>query len=219
MINETDLRIYAAMAEEQGLNPQSFTVPTIIEKTARGERMYDLFSRLMEDRIILLTGQVNDFMATVVVGQLLFLQKENKNQDVHVYINSPGGSVTAGLAIYDTMQFVACDVSTVCLGLAASMGAILLGGGTKGKRFSLPHSRIMIHQPSGGTGGTAADIERQAKEIMVLKESLYSILAKHTGQTKEKILYDSDRDFYMSADEAKAYGLIDDVIVSLKKTS
>lgn len=219
MFDQHMMREYGAQAEAQGFDPQAFTIPTIVEKTARGERAYDLFSRLMEDRIILLTGPVTDFMSTICVGQLLFLQKEDKNSDINIYINSPGGSVNAGLAMYDTMQFVSCDVSTCCVGLAASMGAVLLAGGTKGKRFSLPHSRIMIHQPSGGAGGTAADMERTMKEILTLKDSLYEILASHTGQPKEKVLQDSDRDLWMSSQEAKDYGVIDDVIVTLKKTT
>ena len=217
MFDRDMMREYGKMADRRGFDPQAFTIPTIVERTARGERAYDLFSRLMEDRIILLTGPVNDFMSTICVGQLLFLQKEDKNSDISIYINSPGGSVTAGLAMYDTMQFIAPDVSTVCVGLAASMGAVLLAGGTKGKRFSLPHSRIMIHQPSGGAGGTAADMERVMKEILVLKENLYQILATHTGQSVDKILEDSDRDFWMSGSEAKEYGVIDDVIQTLKK--
>ncbi len=218
MLHTDDIRNYGRRLEEQGISPQSFTIPTVIEKTAGRERMYDLLSRLMEDRIILLTGEVEDFMATVCVGQLLFLQHQSKERDIHVYINSPGGSVTSGLAMYDVIQFVACPVSTICVGQAASMGAILLCGGSEGKRYSLPHSRIMIHQPSGGAGGTASDMERTMKEIMVLKDNLYTILAKHTGKKVDQILADSDRDFYLSAQEAKDYGIIDDVITTLKKT-
>lgn len=186
--------------------------PYVIEKTGRGERAYDIYSRLLEDRIIFLGSSINDFVANAVVAQLLFLQKENKKQDIHMYINSPGGSVTAGLAIYDTMQFVECPISTWCIGQAASMGAVLLAAGTKGKRYSLPHSRIMIHQPWGGARGTAEDIHIQAREIKTLKKTLTAVLARHTGQTAERIDADGDRDHFMSGAEAKAYGLVDEVI-------
>ena len=186
--------------------------PYVIEKTGRGERAYDIYSRLLEDRIIFLGSSINDFVANAVVAQLLFLQKENKKQDIHMYINSPGGSVTAGLAIYDTMQFVECPISTWCIGQAASMGAVLLAAGTKGKRYSLPHSRIMIHQPWGGARGTAEDIHIQAREIKTLKKSLTAVLARHTGQPPERIDADGDRDHFMSGAEAKAYGLVDEVI-------
>jgi len=186
--------------------------PYVIEKTGRGERAYDIYSRLLEDRIIFLGSSINDFVANAVVAQLLFLQKENKKQDIHMYINSPGGSVTAGLAIYDTMRFVECPISTWCIGQASSMGAILLAAGTKGKRFSLPHARVMIHQPWGGARGTAEDIHIQAKEIKVLKKTLVDILVRHTGQSAARIEADSDRDHFMSGADAKAYGLVDEVI-------
>jgi ATP-dependent Clp protease protease subunit len=186
--------------------------PYVIEKTGRGERAYDIYSRLLEDRIIFLGSSINDYVANAVVAQLLFLQKENKKQDIHMYINSPGGSVTAGLAIYDTMRFVECPISTWCIGQASSMGAILLAAGTKGKRFSLPHARVMIHQPWGGARGTAEDIHIQAKEIKVLKKTLVEILVRHTGQTAARIEADSDRDHFMSGADAKAYGLVDEVI-------
>jgi ATP-dependent Clp protease, protease subunit len=186
--------------------------PYVIEKTGRGERAYDIYSRLLEDRIVFIGSSVNDFVANSVVAQLLFLQKENKKQDVHMYINSPGGSVTSGLAIYDTMQFVECPISTWCIGQASSMGAVLLAAGTKGKRFSLPHARVMIHQPWGGARGTAEDIHIQAREIKTLKKVLVDILARHTGKPPEKIEADSDRDYFMSGYEAKEYGLVDEVI-------
>ena len=186
--------------------------PYVIEKTGRGERAYDIYSRLLEDRIIFLGTSINGFVANAVVAQLLFLQKENKKQDIHMYINSPGGEVTAGLAIYDTMRFVECPISTWCIGQASSMGAILLAAGTKGKRYSLPHSRVMIHQPWGGARGTAEDIAIQAREIKTLKKSLVDILVRHTGQTAGRIEADCDRDHFMSGEEAKAYGLVDEVV-------
>jgi ATP-dependent Clp protease protease subunit len=186
--------------------------PYVIEKTGRGERAYDIYSRLLEDRIVFIGSSVNDYVANSVVAQLLFLQKENKKQDVHMYINSPGGSVTSGLAIYDTMQFVECPISTWCIGQASSMGAVLLAAGTKGKRFSLPHARVMIHQPWGGARGTAEDIHIQAREIKTLKKVLVDILARHTGKAPDKIEADSDRDYFMSGYEAKEYGLVDEVI-------
>jgi len=224
MFDRSDLRMYSETLEKRdGVTPDSlrgmfdFVIPQIIEKTARGERMYDLFSRLMEDRIVMITGGIGDQLASVVTGQLLFLQKENKNLAINVYVNSPGGDVTAGLAIYDTMQFVAPEVSTVCIGRAASMGAVLLAGGAKGKRYSLPHSRIMIHQPWGGIGGTAADIERQAEEALTLKKMLNEIIVAHTGRSLADVEKDTDRDKNMSPQEAKEYGLIDDVITTLKK--
>lgn len=188
-------------------------VPMVIEQTSRGERAYDIYSRLLKDRIIFIGTPVDDTVANLVIAQMLFLQMEDVTKDISVYINSPGGSVTAGLAIYDTMQFVKCDVATYCVGQAASMGALLLAAGRKGKRYCLPNSRIMIHQPWGGVQGQAADISIQAKEILRLREMLEMILAKHTGQPLEKIKKDSDRDYFMSADEAKVYGLIDEVIV------
>lgn len=191
---------------------KNWIIPTVIEKTGRGERAYDIYSRLLEDRIIFLQGEINDQQANVVIAQMLFLMKENRNQSIDVYINSPGGSVTAGLAIYDTMQFVTCDVCTYCIGQAASMGAVLLAAGTAGKRFSLPHSRIMLHQPWGGAQGTASDISIQAKEILRLKDKLNEILARHTKKPVTDVSKDTDRDFFMSAEEAKQYGLVDDVL-------
>jgi ATP-dependent Clp protease protease subunit len=193
-------------------------IPFVIEKTGRGERQYDIYSRLLEDRIVFIGTPIDDTVANLVIAQLLFLQKENKNQDINLYINSPGGSVTSGLAIYDTMQFVQCDLATYCIGHAASMGALLLAAGTKGKRHALPHSRIMIHQPWGGIQGTAEDISIQAEEILRLKKNLNNILAKHTGQEVKRIEKDADRDYFMSADEAKAYGVVDEVVESLKTT-
>ncbi len=193
-------------------------IPFVIEKTGQGERSWDIYSRLLKERIIFIGDEISDSNANVIVAQLLYLQFENKNQDISLYINSPGGSVTAGLAIYDTMQFVTCNIATYCLGQAASMGAVLLAAGTKGKRYALPHARIMIHQPWGGTRGTTADIEIQAGEIKRLKGVLNRVLAHHTGQTVEKIERDSDRDFFMSGEEAKAYGLVDEVILSTEKS-
>ncbi len=193
-------------------------IPFVIEKTSRGERSYDIYSRLLKERIIFIGSEVRDELADVVIAQLLFLQYENKNQDIHVYVNSPGGSVTAGLAIYDAMQFVQCPVATYCVGQAASMGAILLCAGTKGKRFALPNSRIMIHQPWGGAQGSASDMERQVSEIVRLKEILYEILCKHTGKDRDTIVRDADRDFFMSAMQAKEYGLVDEVVAKTIKT-
>jgi ATP-dependent Clp protease protease subunit len=187
-------------------------VPIVVEQTARGERSYDIYSRLLKERVIFVVGQVEDYMANLVVAQLLFLESDNPDKDIAVYINSPGGSVSAGLAIYDTMQFVKPDVSTICVGLAASMGALLLGGGANGKRFSLPNSKIMIHQPSGGFQGQASDIDIHARDVMETKERLNRILAHHTGQTVERVKADSDRDNFMSPEAAKAYGLIDRVL-------
>jgi ATP-dependent Clp protease protease subunit len=194
-------------------------IPTVIERTGRGERAYDIFSRLLKDRIIFIGSTIDDIEANLVVAQMLFLQNENRNADISLYVNSLGGSVTAGLAIYDTIQFVQCDVETYCIGQAASMAAILLASGTKGKRFVLPHSRVMLHQPWGGTQGTAADISIQAEEMLRLKSELNRILAKHTGQPLDRIETDTDRDFYMSADEACKYGLIDEVVTTLKINS
>ena len=191
-------------------------IPFVIEKTGRGERQYDIYSRLLEDRIVFIGTAIDDTVANVVIAQLLFLQKENKNQDVNMFLNTPGGSVTAGLAIYDTMQFVQCPVATYCIGQAASMGALLLAAGTKNKRHALPHSRIMIHQPWGGVQGTAADISIQAEEILRLKTTLSEILAQHCGKTPEQVSEDSDRDFFMGAEEAKEYGLIDEIVESSK---
>jgi ATP-dependent Clp protease protease subunit len=187
-------------------------VPMVIETSGRGERAYDIYSRLLRERVIFLVGPVNDQTANVVVAQLLFLESENPDKDISLYINSPGGSVSAGLSIFDTMQFIKPDVSTLCMGIAASMGAFLMAAGAKGKRFALPNSRVMIHQPSGGAQGQASDIEIQAREILKLRESLNTILAERTGQSLEKIRLDSERDFFMSADEARDYGLIDQVI-------
>ena len=187
-------------------------VPYVIEQTSRGERNYDIYSRLLKDRIIFLGEEVNETTASLVVAQLLFLESEDPGKDIQLYINSPGGMVTAGLAIYDTMQYIKCDVSTICIGLAASMGAFLLAGGAKGKRFALPNAEIMIHQPSGGAKGQATEIEIAAENILKTKKKLNEILAANTGQTVEKIAEDTERDNFMSAEEAKAYGLIDDVI-------
>ena len=187
-------------------------VPMVIETSGRGERAYDIYSRLLRERVIFLVGPVNDQTANVVVAQLLFLESENPDKDISLYINSPGGSVSAGLSIFDTMQFIKPDVSTLCMGIAASMGAFLMAAGAKGKRFALPNSRVMIHQPSGGAQGQATDIEIQAREILKLRESLNTILAERTGQPLEKIRLDSERDFFMSAAEAKDYGLIDTVL-------
>jgi ATP-dependent Clp protease protease subunit len=187
-------------------------VPMVVEQTSRGERAYDIYSRLLKERVVFLVGPIDDFMANVVVAQLLFLESENPDKDIHLYINSPGGSVTAGLAIYDTMQFLKPAVSTMCIGQAASMGAFLLAAGEPGKRFALPNARIMIHQPSGGARGQATDIEIQAREILYLRERLNAALARHTGQPIEKIARDVERDFFMSADEAREYGLVDSVL-------
>ena len=187
-------------------------VPIVVEQSSRGERSYDIYSRLLKERVIFMVGQVEDHMANLIVAQLLFLESENPDKDVHLYINSPGGSVTAGMAIYDTMQFIKPDVSTLCVGQAASMGAFLLAGGAKGKRFALPNSRMMIHQPLGGYSGQASDIDIHAKEILKIREKLNSKLAHHTGQTIKQIAKDTDRDRFMDAAEAKSYGLIDDVL-------
>lgn len=187
-------------------------VPMVIEQTARGERSFDIYSRLLKERVIFLVGPVEDYMANLVVAQLLFLEAENPDKDIHLYINSPGGSVTAGMSIYDTMQFIKPDVSTMCIGQACSMGAFLLNAGAKGKRFCLPNSRVMIHQPSGGAQGQASDIHIQAQEILKMRSRLNELMAFHSGQPIEKIELDTERDNFMSADQAKAYGLIDDVI-------
>jgi len=189
-------------------------VPMVIEQTARGyERAYDIYSRLLKDRILFIGTPIDDYVANLVIAQMLFLQMEEKDKDINIYINSPGGSVTAGLAIYDTIQFLKCDVATYCVGQAASMGALLLSAGTKGKRFVLPNARVMIHQPWGGVQGAAADISIQAKEILKLRDRINEILAHHTGQHLDKIQKDTDRDYFMSAQEAKDYGLIDEVIL------
>jgi len=202
----------ASALETQGLG----LVPMVVETSGRGERAYDIYSRLLKERVVFLVGEVNDQTANLVVAQLLFLESENPDKDISLYINSPGGSVSAGLAIYDTLQFIKPDVSTLCMGLAASMGAFLLSAGTKGKRFALPNVRVMIHQPLGGARGQASDIEIQAREILYLKERLNNLLAEHTGQPVENISRDTDRDNFMSAEDAKAYGLIDQVL--LKRT-
>ena len=193
--------------------PQASLTPYVIEDTGRGERSMDIYSRLLKDRIIFIGTDITDQVANVVVAQLLFLRMEDSKKDVHIYINSLGGYITAGLAIYDTLQWMGCNINTYCIGQASSMGALLLTAGTKGKRFALPNSRVMIHQPSGGVGGTSSDIALQAKEILILKKRLHEIMAAHTGQTIEKIAADSERDYYMSATEAKEYGLIDEVVV------
>ncbi len=186
-------------------------IPMVVEQTARGERSYDIYSRLLKERIIFVVGPIDDGIANLVVAQMLYLESENADKDVQLYINSPGGSVTAGLAIYDTMQFLNCDVSTLCVGQAASMGAFLLAGGAKGKRYCLPNSRVMIHQPSGGSQGQASDIEIQAREILFLRERMNEIMALHTGKTKEQVAKDTERDNFMTAQEAVEYGIIDQV--------
>ena len=187
-------------------------VPVVVEQTSRGERSYDIYSRLLKDRVIFLTGAIEDHMANLIVAQMLFLESENPDKDIHLYINSPGGSVTAGLSIYDTMKFIKPDVSTMCIGQAASMGAFLLAGGTKGKRMALPHSRVMIHQPSGGAQGQASDIEIQANEIIELRSKLNKLLADNTGKDQDVISRDTERDRFMGAEEAREYGLVDKVI-------
>jgi ATP-dependent Clp protease protease subunit len=193
---------------ERGLN----LVPIVVEQTARGERAYDIYSRLLKERVVFIVGPVDDYMANIVVAQMLFLESENPEKDVALYINSPGGIVSSGLAIYDTMQFIKPDVSTICIGQAASMGAVLLAGGTRGKRYCLPHARVMIHQPAGGFQGQAADMEIQAKEMLETRDRLNKILAKHTGQSVERIKQDTDRDRFMDWQEAVRYGLIDKVL-------
>ena len=187
-------------------------VPMVVEQTARGERAYDIYSRLLKERVIFVVGPVEDYMANLIVAQLLFLESENPEKDIALYINSPGGSVSAGLAIYDTMQFIKPDVSTICVGLAASMGAVLLAGGAAHKRYSLPNSKIMIHQPSAGFQGQASDIDIHAREVMETKDRLNRLLAKHTGQTVERVKLDSDRDNFMSAEQARAYGIVDSML-------
>jgi ATP-dependent Clp protease protease subunit len=208
--------MYKQTNMNQAMEPQAAggLVPIVIEQTARGERSFDIYSRLLKERVIFLVGQVEDYMANLVVAQLLFLESENPDKDIHLYINSPGGSVTAGMSIYDTMQFIKPDVSTMCIGQAASMGALLLTGGAKGKRFCLPHSRMMIHQPLGGFQGQASDIDIHAREILAIRERLNRILANHTGQPIEKIQVDTDRDNFLSANDAVNYGLIDKVLTS-----
>jgi ATP-dependent Clp protease protease subunit len=198
------------------MNAENFLVPMVVEQTGRGERGYDIYSRLLVDRIIFLGTPVDDMVSNLIIAQLLFLQMTDPKKDIHLYINSPGGSVTAGLAIYDTMQFLTCDVNTYCIGQAASMGAVLLAAGTKGKRYGLPNARIMIHQPWGGAQGTATDISIQAKEILRLKDRLNEILARHTGKKVDEIANSTDRDNFMSSEEAKAFGLVDQVVASRK---
>ncbi len=192
----------------------SYLVPMVIETTGKGERAYDIYSRLLKDRIVFIGTPIDDVIANLIIAQILFLNMEEPGKDINIYINSPGGSVTAGLAIYDTMRFVKCDVATYCLGQAASMGALLLAAGTKGKRYALPNARVMIHQPWGGTQGTASDIHIQAKEILKLKEQLNKILVEHSGQPLDRIEKDTDRDYFMSAEEAKNYGIVDSVITT-----
>jgi len=194
-------------------------IPMVVEQTSRGERSYDIYSRLLKERVIFIVGPIEDYMANIVVAQLLFLESENPDKDISIYINSPGGSVTAGLAIYDTMQFIKSDISTLCIGQAASMGAVLLAAGTKGKRYSLPHSRVMIHQPLGGYQGQATDIDIHAKEILKIREQLNQLLASHTGQDIETINKDTERDNFMGAETAAEYGLIDEVLQTRKISS
>ena len=203
--------------KEEAMIRNNYYVPYVIEQTGHGERQYDIYSRLLKDRIIMLGTQVNDAVANTIVAQFLFLQSEDPKKDIDFYINSPGGSVTAGLAIYDTMQMLSCDVRTYCIGQAASMAAVLLSAGSAGKRFSLPNSRIMIHQPSGGFEGTAADIDIQAKEILHIRKVLYDILAKHTGKNAEEIQRDSERDFFMTAEAAKKYNVVDEICLPANK--
>ena len=203
------------MAKEN-LNTFNQLVPMVVEQTPRGERAYDIYSRLLKERVIFLTGPVEDYGANLIVAQMLYLEAENPDKDIHLYINSPGGSVTEGLSIYDTMQFVSPDVATICTGIAASMGAVLLCAGKSGKRSALPHARVMIHQPIGGAQGQASDIEITARQILKLKDELYQIISKHSGQDIKKVTNDSDRDYWMKASEAKSYGMVDEV---LKKSS
>lgn len=191
---------------------KSHLIPYVIEQSSRGERSYDIFSRLLKDRIIFLGTAIDDDVSSIVIAQLLFLQSEDPNKDIHMYINSPGGSVSAGMAIYDTMQYIKPDVSTMCVGMAASMGQVLLTAGAKGKRYALPHSRVMMHQPLGGTQGQASDIEIYTREMIKIRETLYSVISKHTGQTVEKIMKDADRDNWMSSQDALNYGIIDKIL-------
>ena len=203
---------YKFMKKSKNIEPQNYLIPTVVEKSGMGERAYDIYSRLLKERIIFLGSPINDSVANTVIAQMLFLDSEDSKKDIKLYINSPGGSVTAGLAIYDTMQFVKSDVSTICVGIAASMGAVLLGSGAKGKRLILPNSEVMIHQVMGGAEGQATDIKIRAEHILKIKDKLNDILAKHTNQPIAKIEKDSDRDFFMSADEAVKYGLVDKII-------
>ena len=200
------------MSENNLENKALGLIPMVVEQTSRGERSYDIYSRLLKERVIFVVGAIEDHMANLIVAQLLFLESENPEKDIHLYINSPGGVVTAGMGIYDTMQFIKPDVSTLCIGQAASMGAVLLAGGAEGKRFALPHSRVMIHQPLGGYQGQATDIEIHAKEILKIREELNKVLARHSGQTLKKIAKDTERDNFMTAAEAQKYGLIDEVL-------
>ena len=202
---------------ETSHTPHNMLIPMVIEQTGRGERSYDIYSRLLKDRIIFIGTAIDDHVANLVIAQMLFLQMEDPKKDINIYINSPGGSVTAGLAIYDTMQFVTCDVTTYCLGMAASMGAVLLAAGTHGKRFALPNSDIMIHQVSGGAQGTASDVERTVEYMFKLKKRLIKIIAQHTGKDEESVKHDSDRDYYMTSFEARDYGLVDQVVQSRKE--
>jgi len=200
------------MSDNSALNTQAALVPMVVEQTSRGERSYDIYSRLLKERVIFIVGQIEDHMANLIVAQLLFLESENPEKDIHLYINSPGGVVTAGMAIYDTMQFIKPKVSTLCIGQAASMGAVLLAGGEAGMRYALPHSRVMIHQPLGGFQGQASDIDIHAKEILKIREELNRVLSKHSGQPMKTISKDTDRDNFMDAEAAKAYGMIDEVL-------
>lgn len=204
-INQFDYPLFKAYMK-------SHLIPYVIEQSSRGERSYDIFSRLLKDRIIFLGSAIDDDVSSIVIAQLLFLQSEDPNKDIHMYINSPGGSVSAGMAIYDTMQYIKPDVSTMCVGMAASMGQVLLTAGAKGKRYALPHSRVMMHQPLGGTQGQASDIEIYTREMIKIRETLYSVISKHTGQTAEKIMKDADRDNWMSSEEALNYGIIDKIL-------
>ena len=205
--------------KEENISPVNQLVPMVVEQTPRGERAYDIYSRLLKERVIFLTGPVEDYGANLIVAQMLYLEAENPDKDIHLYINSPGGSVTAGLSIYDTMQFIAPEVSTLCIGQAASMGSLLLAGGEKGKRFALTNSRIMIHQPLGGFQGQASDFEIHAKEMLLVKQKVNEILAKHTGKTLKKVEQDTDRDNFLNAKEAKAYGIIDEILESRPTTN
>ncbi len=204
----TDIKEQGGGSDIKGLN----LVPMVVEQTARGERAYDIYSRLLKERVVFVVGTIEDYMANLVVAQLLFLEAENPDKDIHLYINSPGGQVTAGLAIYDTMQFIQPDVSTICVGQAASMGALLLAGGARGKRYCLPHSRMMIHQPLGGFQGQATDIDIHAKEILQIRDRLNQVLAKHTGQSVEQIALDTDRDKFLAGEDAVEYGLVDSLL-------
>lgn len=206
------LDIHSTAPGKHTLAPTNSVVPRVIEQTPHGEQVYDIFSRLLKERIIFLGNEIDDYTASIVVAQLLFLSSQDPKKDIHLYINSPGGSVSAGLAIYDTMKFIQCDVSTICVGMAASMAQVLLCAGTEGKRYALPHSRIMMHQPMGGTRGQASDIEIYTKEMIRIREQLYKIISEHTGKDTETIKKDADRDNYMAPEEALAYGLIDKVL-------